>query len=129
MTLDAYVLPDRQHAVLVLTGSVEAGAGAVMKTALAESEHHDSGHVTVDLRHVTGVNSDVVGALLWELGRAFDENRTLRLVVRDEHQHHFLNRTGLHGLVPVHASLEAAMSAAESAEDEMHTAHADATDT
>jgi len=128
MTFDAYVVPDRQHAVLVLTGSVEAGAGGVMKAALAESEHHDSCHVTVDLRHVTGVNSDVVGALLWELGRALDENRTLRLVVRDEHQPPFLNRTGLHGLVPVHTSLEAAMSAAESAEEQTHAAPAPASE-
>jgi len=116
MAVDTYVLPDAEHAVLVLTGVVVTGCGTDIRRALLESERHDSGHVIVDVRHVAGIDREVVNALLWELGRAFDEDRTMRLVVRDDHQEHFLNRRGVSGMIPVHTSLAAAMAAADKAE-------------
>ena len=115
MAIDAYVLPDTEHAVVVLTGVVEQGCGAEVRRALRESERHDSGHVIVDLRQLRAIDREVVNALMWELGRAFDDDRTLRLVVRDEHQEHFVNSRGAGGMIPVHTSLEAAMTTAETA--------------
>lgn len=115
MTIDAYVLPDPEHAVIIVTGTVEPGCGAEVRRALVQSESHDRGHIIVDIRQLGTINPEVVDALMWELGRAFDEDRTLRLVVRDDHQAHFLNRHGARGMVPVHTSLAVAISAAERA--------------
>jgi anti-sigma B factor antagonist len=115
VSFGAYVLPDPDHAVLVLTGDVEAGCADRLREALAESECHDRGHVIVDLRQVSGMSATMVSTLLWELGRAFDDDRTMRLVIRGEHQIHILDQRGLAGMVPVHTTLDAAMKAADAA--------------
>jgi anti-anti-sigma regulatory factor len=112
-SLHAYVLDDPDHAILVLTGTVVPGCESLLRAALLESERHDHGHVIVDVRHVTGMSKETVKVLLWELGRAFDDHRTLRLVVRDSHQKAFLDGLGLAGMLPTHTTLEEAMAAAE----------------
>lgn len=111
--LDAHVVADYDYAVLVLSGAVTPGCAGALRTALLESEKHDHGHVIVDVRHVEGMNREAVKALLWELGRAFDEGRTLRLVVRDDYQKRYLNSLGLAGMLPVHPSIADAMSAVD----------------
>jgi anti-anti-sigma regulatory factor len=120
--LDAHVLSEMEHAILVLTGQVHEGSGDVIRAALLESEKHDHGHVIVDVRHVTGMNRDAVKALLWELGRAFDQHRTLRLVVRDQHQKRYLDSLGLAGMLPTHPTLTDAVEAVDTILAEARTA-------
>ena len=114
--LDAFVVEDFDYAILVLNGEVHEGCAPVLRSALLASEKHDHGHIIVDVRHVERVNREAVKALLWELGRAFDDGRTMRLVVRDEHQQRYLNGLGLAGMLPVHATLADAMTAVDTVE-------------
>ena len=58
---------------------------------------------------------EAVKVLLWELGRAFDDGRTVRLVVRDVHQKRSLDGLGIAGMVPTHESLHDAMAAVDAA--------------
>src|SRR5690606_6738402 len=118
---DAYVLPDPDRAVVVLNGDVGPGTGDAVRTALVEAEHHDNGHVIVDIRHIP-VTQEIANALMWELGRAFNEDRTLRLVVRDDHRAAFHQRRWLGGLVPTHTSLADAIQAADEASAESQSA-------
>jgi anti-anti-sigma regulatory factor len=111
-TLSAHIVGDDEHAILVLTGHVQPGCDAMLRAALLESEKRDHGHVVVDVRDVSGMSREAVKTLLWELGRAFEQDRTLRLVVRDLHQKHFLDDLGLAGMLPTHATLDEAIAAA-----------------
>src|SRR6478735_9617011 len=115
-TLDAHVVNDDAYAILVLSGTVSAGCAWQLKDALLASEKHDHGHVIVDVRHVQGMTREAVKVLLWELGRAFDDGRTLRLVVRDAHQKLSLDGIGIAGMLPTHESLRDAMAAVDAVE-------------
>jgi anti-anti-sigma regulatory factor len=111
--LDAHVVKSDRYAILVLTGRVAPGSEGALRDALLESEHRDHGHVIADVRLVTEMSREAVKVLLWELGRAFEDRRTLRLVVRDVYQKRHLDGLGLSGMLPTHASLEEAMAAVD----------------
>ena len=111
--LDAHVVNSDDYAILVLIGRVTPGSENLLRTVLLESEKRDHGHVIADVRQVTEMSREAVKVLLWELGRAFDDRRTLRLVVRDVYQKRFLDSLGLAGMLPTHASLEEAMAAVD----------------
>ena len=122
--LDAHVVPDDDYAILVLSGRVHDGCAETLKAALLASEKHDHGHIIVDVRHLEGMTREAVKALLWELGRAFDDGRSLRLVVRDAQQQRSLNNLGLTGMLPVHPTLADAMTAVDTvATAQLATAH------
>src|SRR6478736_5568714 len=118
-TLDAHVVNDDAYAIHVRSGTVSPGCSWQLKDALLASEKHDHGHVIVDVRHVQGMTREAVKVLLWELGRAFDDGRTLRLVVRDAPQKLALDAIGLAGMLPTHENLRDAMAAV----DEVLAAH------
>lgn len=112
-TLEAHVVGSDDYAILVLSGTVNAGCSWQLKDALLSSEKHDHGHIIVDVRQVGGMTREAVRVLLWELGRAFDDGRTVRLVVRDLHQKRSLDGLGLAGMLPTHESLHDAMGAVD----------------
>lgn len=118
-TLDAYVVGDDTYAILVLAGIISAGCSWQLKDVLLASEKRDHGHVIVDVRNVQSMTREAIKIFLWELGRAFDDGRTLRLVVRDEHQKRALDGMGIAGMLPTHLTLQDAMLAV----DEVQAAH------
>ena len=112
--LQTHVLPG-EYAILVLSGLVTEGCSWQLKDALLRSEQRDHGHVIVDVRQVRGMTREATRVLLWELGRAFDDGRTVRLVVRDVHQKRAMDGLGLAGMLPTHESLEDAIGAVDAA--------------
>lgn len=108
MSIDALLVNDRRHAVVVVTGHVEDGCGALLRSKLRICARL---HTVVDLRQVDGVSTEVAKALLWALGCALDHGRTVRLVVRDERQRRLLAGLSLNAMMPVHSTIAEATQA------------------
>lgn len=112
MTIEAILLDDRRHAVVVLSGRPAEGCGTDLVTSLQVCSRS---HTIVDLRQVSGFGPDLVKALLAALGRALDRGRTVRLVVRDHRQHQAAKAVGVGTMMPVHLSIAEAMDAVDAA--------------
>lgn len=108
---DAHLVEEPDHAIVFVTGRAGAEQGAPLKAALAEAEHLDHGNIIVDLRHVSALGDDALRALLWELGRAVDSGRSLRLVVTDPRYLRAISHLGMNGTMPIHPTVTEARRA------------------
>jgi hypothetical protein len=110
VSIDVTVVTENRHAVVVVTGTGEAGCRAEMERSLRVGAR---AHTVVDVRQLDTMTPDVAKALLAGLGVALDHRRTLRLVVRDDLQRRTMAGYGLAGLLPMHTTIAEATAAIE----------------
>ncbi|NUS23514.1 MAG: anti-sigma factor antagonist [Streptomyces sp.] len=110
-----HIHQDRGHTVLEFRGEIDIAAAVEIVPHLDRETGRDRSRVVIDLRQVEFFDCSGLRLLYRARTRVLDHDGQLRLVCAHPLTLRIMRITGLHRLLPPHATLDAALGQSEAA--------------